>query len=146
MTDETVFHKGFLRQISNSEERMKNPAIVDDGESRFLQERKPLLLCEPFADLHDQPRYIDFRRSDLPAATAGDAQALDILGILHLVEPGGKYRADAPRVHMTEDVASDKTVHGTHVEAGCTSDALESLPELGIFRHLRTPVVHEDNV
>src|SRR6185369_10600337 len=107
-------------------------------QSLFLHQTPP--------DLHDQFGDIDLARTDLLAVAALDAEALDLLGFLQLVEPGGENGPDAAGVDLAENMSADEAENRTDIQAGAAPDALECLFEFGIARHLGPAVVHQDYV
>ena len=123
---------GFCASEAARSMRVEQAAVVDHREDRLLHQRLALLHRQPAAQLQDQLGDVDLARADLLAVAALDAEALDVLGLLQLVEPGREDGADAAGVDLAEHVPAHQAEDRADVQAGGAADALQRLLELRV--------------
>ncbi len=146
MADETIFCKRLLPDRRGAHHRVEESPIVDHRKDCLLDHRLPLLHGEAAAQFENQVGDIDLSRTDVLAASALDAEALDLIGFLQRVKPSGENRTDATGINLAEDMSAYQAEDRANVEARSAADALQRLLEARIVRHLIAAVVHQNDV
>ena len=146
VADEAPLLEGLLGDGSHAQHGVEQATVVHHAEDGLHGQGLALFHHQPSPQLQDEARNVDLAGAHGNAASALDAEALDVLGLLEFVEPGREDGADASRVGLAKHMAAHQPEDRAHVQAGGAADALERLLEHGVLGHVRAVVVHEDDV